>query len=182
MNNDLNVIESNVEAIHKLRVESDRKRRRDHILIDEIAAFVGSTTSLYAHFFIYGVWMLIHFTVTGTSQFLISTQLEDISLVATLEAIFLALFVLINQRRMNAVERRHSDLDLQMSLLVEQEVTRIARATSLIAQKLGVDTAAIIDLEKAGHEVKPSDVLEKISDVENKTPTHLTKDNLWKKN
>ena len=55
MNNDLNVIESNVEAIHNLRVESDRKRRRDHILIDKIAVFAGSTTSLYAHFIIYGV-------------------------------------------------------------------------------------------------------------------------------
>ncbi len=180
MNNDLNAIESNVEDIHNLRVESDRKRRRDHILIDEIAAFAGSTTSLYAHFFIYGLWLLIHFTAADTSLFLISTQLEDISLAATLEAIFLALFVLINQRRMNAVERHHSDLDLQMSLLVEQEVTKIARATSLIAQKLGVAPAALIDLEKAGHDVKPSDVIEKISEVESNSPTHLTNDHLTK--
>ena len=120
--------------------------------------------------------------MTNTSRFLISTQHEDISLAATLEAIFLALFVLINQRRMNAVERRHSDLDLQMSLLIEQEVTKIARATSLIAQKLGVATASIIDLEKAGHDVNPSDVIEKISEVVNNSPTHLTNDHLTKKN
>ena len=125
-------------------------------------------------FFIYGLWMLIHFTVTDPSKFLISAKVEDISLAATLEAIFLALFVLINQRRMNAVERRHSDLDLQMSLLVEQEVTKLARVTSLIAQKLGVENAAINDLKKAGLDIKASDVLEKISDVENNSPTHLT--------
>ena len=176
MRNTLHPIDVNVEAVHKMRIESDKGRRRDHIWIDAIVAFAGSTASLYVHLLIYGSSMLIHFAAADSGRFLIGVKFEYISLAATLEAIFLSIFVLINQRRMNAVERRNSDLDLQMSLLVEQEVTKIARVTALMAQKMGIGSSAIYDLEKAGVDVNAADVLEKISAVENRSPTHLTND------
>lgn len=169
-------IDRNIEEIHKMRVESDKKRRRDYVWIDEAVAFAGSTNSLYAHLLVYCSWMALHFVSADTRHFLIGAKFEDISLAATLEAIFLSLFVLINQRRMRSVERRNADLDLQMSLLVEQEITKIARVTSLIAQKVGVTAEALNDLAKANVEVKPADIINKISDVENKNPTHLTSD------
>jgi uncharacterized membrane protein len=44
---------------------------------------------------------------------------------ASVEAIFLSTFVLIGQNRMQAAADNRADLDLQISLLAEHEVTKL---------------------------------------------------------
>jgi uncharacterized membrane protein len=49
-----------------------------------------------------------------------------LAMLASVEAIFLSTFVLISQNRMAAAADKRADLDLQISLLAEHEVTRLA--------------------------------------------------------
>ena len=49
-----------------------------------------------------------------------------LAMVASVEAIFLSTFVLITQNRMAAAADRRADLDLQISLLTEHELTKLA--------------------------------------------------------
>ena len=51
-------------------------------------------------------------------------------MVASVEAIFLSTFVLITQNRMAAAADKRAELDLQISLLAEHEVTRIVAIVS----------------------------------------------------
>lgn len=157
-------IDRNIETIHSLRIEADQNRRLDQKFVDHVAVFAGSTNSIYYHIVFYGLC------------FLITRKLETIGMVASLEAIVLSVFVLINQKRMNSLERRHSDLHLQTSLLVESEITRLARAVDLIAQKLDVELTLGANLEEAKKEVRPLEVLKRISEQENNAPTHSTLD------
>ena len=57
---------------------------------------------------------------------------------ASVEAIFLSTFVLISQNRMMAAADRRGDLDLQVNLLAEHELTRLAALVESIADRLGV--------------------------------------------
>jgi uncharacterized membrane protein len=81
---------------------------------------------------------------------------------ASVEAIFLSTFVLITQNRMAAAADRRADLDLQISLLAEHEITKLAALTSEIALKLGVETAVDRDMQEIKQDIAPDAVLDEI--------------------
>ena len=64
------------------------------------------------------------------------------------------------------VERTHrrADLDLQISLLAEHEVTHLIKLVTEIAGKLGVDEAANPELQELKRNVAPEAVLERIEE------------------
>jgi uncharacterized membrane protein len=59
----------------------------------------------------------------------------------SLEAIFLALFVLSSQNRMATQADKRAHLDLQINLLAEREMTAVLQLLQNIAAKLDVDHA-----------------------------------------
>ena len=86
--------------------------------------------------------------------------------IVSLEAIFLATFVLISQNRLGAEADRRADLDLQIGLLTEHELTRVLNMLDAIQDKLGIDNDTdqeLLDLEK---DVNPKDVLEEMDRIQ----------------
>ena len=162
-------IEKNIATIHNLRQEADDSRRWDQKWVDRIAGFVGSPNSLYAHFVFYGVYYIMY------------RSYDNLSSTASLEAMFLAIFVLVNQRRMNSVERRNSDLHLQTTLLIEQEITQLARVVDRLATRAGLEPHEVKDLDEVKKDVLPSEVLERIADHEKSRPTDSTSDHIERK-
>jgi len=57
---------------------------------------------------------------------------------ASVEAIFLSTFVLISQNRMQAQANKRAELDLQISLLAEHEVTQLVTLLDAVARRLDV--------------------------------------------
>src|SRR3712207_788816 len=81
---------------------------------------------------------------------------------ASVEAIFLSTFVLISQNRMSALADKRADLDLQVSLLSEHEITRMLSLVQQIAERLGIEEAQDPELEELARDVHPEKVLDKI--------------------
>jgi uncharacterized membrane protein len=89
-----------------------------------------------------------------------------LAMIASVEAIFLSTFVLISQNRMAAAADKRADLDLQISLLAEHEVTRLVTLVSGIADRMGVRTEADADLEEITRDVAPEAVLDELEAAE----------------
>ncbi len=89
-------------------------------------------------------------------------------MVVSLEAIFLATFVLITQNRLGAEADRREDLDLQMDLLTEHELTRVLQMLDAIQDKLGIENDTDLELHDLEQNVHPEDVLEEIERVQRK--------------
>jgi len=85
-----------------------------------------------------------------------------LAMIASVEAIFLSTFVLISQNRMAAAADKRADLDLQISLLAEHEVTRLAALVGAIADHLGVRTDVDAELDEITQDVAPDAVLDEI--------------------
>jgi uncharacterized membrane protein len=64
-----------------------------------------------------------------------------LTMVVSLEAIFLSIWILISQNQMSRQADRREHLDLQINLLAEQESTATLRIVNRIAEHLGVDLA-----------------------------------------
>lgn len=79
---------------------------------------------------------------------------------ASVEAIFLSTFVLISQNRMMAAAGRRDDLDLQINLLTEHEVTKIAAIVRAIAERLDVPEANDAAAREIERDIAPEAVLD----------------------
>jgi uncharacterized membrane protein len=67
---------------------------------------------------------------------------------------------------MAAAADKRADLDLQISLLAEHEVTRLVTLVLGIAERMGVQTEADADLEEITQDVAPEAVLDELEETE----------------
>ena len=101
-------------------------------------------------------------------------------MVASVEAIFLSTFVLITQNRMAARAQQRADLDLQISLLAEHEITRLLTLTVAIAERLGIPTAQDPEFAELAQDVAPEHMLDTMETLQRQTasddatPQHRT--------
>jgi uncharacterized membrane protein len=87
-------------------------------------------------------------------------------MVASVEAIFLSTFILITQNRMAVAAERRAELDVQISLLAEAEITKLVELVSEIAERMKVPGAEAQDVEEMKRRVEPEAVLEAIEQSE----------------
>lgn len=86
-------------------------------------------------------------------------------MIASVEAIFLSTFVLISQNRMAAEADRRAELDLQISLLTEHEITKMVALVNEMANKMEIDPTQDEELQEAASDIAPERVLDKIEET-----------------
>ena len=99
-------------------------------------------------------------------------------MVASVEAIFLSTFILITQNRMAAQAQKRADLDLQISLLAEHEITRLIILTGAIAEHLGIKPVQDPELEELAQDVAPEQVLDTMETLQNQMTANATSDRI----
>jgi uncharacterized membrane protein len=67
---------------------------------------------------------------------------------------------------MAALAEKRAELDLQVSLLAEHEVTRVITLVTEIAAKLGVEASQDPELAELSQDVAPEKVLKKMAETE----------------
>jgi uncharacterized membrane protein len=154
------VLERNIEALLEHRDAIEQRRTKQEIAADFITRFVGSMLFVYVHLVLVGVWIAINAGLLPIEPF--DPTFVILATFASVEAIFLSTFVLITQNRMAQVADRRADLDVQISLLSEHEVTSLITMVSAIARKLGIEEGAGEHVEELKQDVRPEHVLERI--------------------
>jgi uncharacterized membrane protein len=159
------VVERNVSGLVAARQEAERARGFQERMADAITAFSGSMPFVYLHILWFGGWILWNVGL-GRSQPFDPYPFGMLTTIVSLEAIFLSTFVLITQNRQAKVADRRADLDVQVNLLAEHEITRLLRLTDVIAKHLGIDTKDVAELQELKRDVQPHDVLQKLDDLD----------------
>lgn len=159
------VLERNIEAILARRESDARQATLEHRIADRITAFTGSMWSVYVHLALFGFWIVANLGwIPGVPRW--DESFVVLAMFASVEAIFLSTFVLISQNRMAADAQRQADLDLQVNLLAEHEVTRLMTIVAAIAQKLDVRTKIDPEVEELKKDIAPEAVLDHIESSE----------------
>jgi uncharacterized membrane protein len=161
------IIEQNIRTIIDLRKKAEDQRTFQERLADVITEFSGRMAFAFFHIVWFGIWIVVNLGFLGIKPF-DPYPFGLLTMVVSLEAIFLATFVLITQNRLSAEADRREDLDLQMDLLTEHELTRVLKMLDAIQDKLGIENDTdheLLDLEQNVH---PEDVLEEIERVQRK--------------
>ena len=160
------VLERNIEALMERRRGEAAAATGEERFVAAITRFTGSMVFVYVHVVIFSFWIVAN--VWGLPYIpRFDPTLTLLATTASLEAIFLSTFVLITQNRMSAAADKRADLDVQMTLLTEHELTRLIALVSEIAQKLGVTTSLDREVEELKQDVAAGAVLDKLESAEN---------------
>jgi uncharacterized membrane protein len=155
----------NIEALQQRRLAESRSASTQDKIADAITRFTGSLKFVYLHLAIFGFWIVANLGwVPGVPQW--DESFVVLAMIASVEAIFLSTFVLITQNRMASLAEKRSELDLQISLLAEHEVTKLVAMVAAIADHLGIQHEAAGEVEELKRNVAPEAVLDAIDSTE----------------
>src|ERR671933_522660 len=165
------VLERNIEALKERREREETAATVQERIAEAITRFTGSMLFVYIHLAIFGFWIVANLGwIPGVS--IRDQSFVMLAMWASVEAIFLSTFVLISQNRMQAAADKRADLDLQISLLAEHEITKLVTLVSAIADRMDVRTEVDEELDEITQDVAPEAVLDEIEATDQKTKPH----------
>jgi uncharacterized membrane protein len=155
------VLARNIQTLNERRQQEEAEATIQERTAEAITRFTGSMPFVYLHLAFFGFWIVANLGwIPGVPIW--DESFVVLAMWASVEAIFLSTFVLISQNRMAAAADKRADLDLQISLLAEHEVTKLAALVSAIAQRLGVRTDVDAEVGEIMQDVAPEAVLDEI--------------------
>ena len=126
---------TNIRAVVALEEATRARGTGTERLIDGISRLMASPVVIASHITWFATWIVLNRGENAFDKFPFSL----LTLVVSLEAILLSMFLLVAQNRMSGLAERRAHLDLQINLLAEQELTAILRLLCRLADKAGVD-------------------------------------------
>ena len=154
------VLDRNIHAIIQNRKEEERNITWQDRTAQAITGFIGSIRFVFIHLVIFGCWVVVNSGLFPSIRF--DPSFSILAILISMEAIFLSCFVLINQNRMVKINARQADLNLQVGLLAEHEITHLVQLVTAIANKMNLEHAKNPELNELQREVKPVQILEEI--------------------
>ena len=156
------IVEKNVSTINQMEEAAKDVRSPSQIIAERIAQFCGSVRFVWVHVAWFGAWILIN-VIPGVRH-VDPFPFTFLTLVVSLEAIFLSTFILISQNHDTQISEKRNRLDLQINLLSEQENTKMLAILRLIAEKVGADLTHDPVLETLSQRTSPEEVAKALDD------------------
>jgi len=149
--------ESNVEhqadrrhrrsAVHTSAFRAIKARQSTNVTMMQavstwLTELAASTGFFVFHVIAFGLWIVLNLGVFGLPQF-DPFPFGLLTMIVSLEAIFLSIFVLMTQGRESAIAELREEMTLQVNLRIEEEVTKtlqlVAGIYTRLGQKIGED-------------------------------------------
>jgi uncharacterized membrane protein len=140
---------------------------RDALASRTFGQRVGDLVSTQAGRFWFVVFHIIFFTVwiglnvEGASH-LDPYPFPFLTLVVSLESIFLSLFILMSQNRASRLSDRRAHFDLQVNLLAEAEMTKVLNLLQAVCAKLDLPEAKDPELAELARETSPTELIDEL--------------------
>jgi uncharacterized membrane protein len=161
------VVDRNIRALLEHRRDEDLAKSTAEHVAAAITRFTGSLVFVCLHVAIVVLWIAVNTArIPAVPPF--DPHFAILAVAASIEAIFLATFVLITQNRMQTLADKRAHLDLQISLLAEHEVTRLLTLVTAIARRMEIEESYDPELAELAKDVHPEGVLDRIEEGERK--------------
>lgn len=138
-------LEENVEAIRRWEQAALHSRSTAEQFGDWVTSTFASGPVLIAHLGWFIFWIVANLNLIPGIKPFDHFPFPFLTMTVSLEAIFLALFVLASQNRLAHQGDKRAHLDLQIDLLAEREMTAVLRLLQDIAAHFDVKTSVTPD-------------------------------------
>jgi len=157
-------VSTSVDEIASLEAASAPQSLSER-LSDRITAFSGSMLFILLHAIWFALWIAANLPGVPWPRF-DAFPFGLLTMIVSLEAIFLSTFVLVTQNRQAAAADRRARVDLQVNVIAEREVTRLIQLVAEIHQALGLPDVADRELRGMKVETNVSELVEAIDEAD----------------
>jgi uncharacterized membrane protein len=151
----------NVDMVVQLEEAAKAQRTTADRVADAISDFCGSMTFVWVHIAWFVIWIGLNTWLPKKDHF-DPFPFTFLTLVVSLEAIFLSTFILISQNHQTRLSERRNHLDLQINLLSEQENTKMLQLLERIAQHIGIPGGGDPHVKVLEESTQPEQLVEQI--------------------
>jgi uncharacterized membrane protein len=159
----------NVLTIAQIEQELLRKRSLAERVAAIVSRFIGSLSFLAVQLIVCVTWVALNNGLVPAIPVFDPFPYSLLALIISLEAIFLTTFVVMNQYQQIRRDDRWAHLNLQVSLLAEQEITKILQMQDALNQRFGLPHSAsdkeIKDLAKTTEVIALAEEIGKTREV-----------------
>jgi uncharacterized membrane protein len=158
------IVSANIDALIQMRKKDLEHQGHHAAFAAKITTFIGSIKFIYIHVAFYALWFAVNSRIFSAIPAFDPRPFVMLASISSIEAIFLATFILITQNRMQRLSEKRADLDVQINLLSEKEITQLMHLVAKVAMKLGVENDKKIEAFK--EDIPAETVLDKIEEQE----------------
>lgn len=134
-------------ARRALKAQHAARRTRAQVLADRLTGVASSPRFLAVHVLWFATWILWNTGWLGLRPF-DPYPFGFLTLVVSLEAIFLSIFVLMSQARESNIAELREEITLEVIFRVEEEVTKTLQLVSGLFSRLGYQMGEDADLRR----------------------------------
>lgn len=132
------VTEENIRTVARLEQSAMHHRTLGERVSDGLVRVMGSIAFVLLHILGLAAWFTINLRLVPGVRPFDPFPFGILTLIVSTEGVLLALFILVSQNSMNRQADQRAHLDLQISVLAEQETTKILQILQRLAERVGV--------------------------------------------
>lgn len=141
-------LKSRRRVIQSFEAKSRANRTISEKVADFITAHLGSMPFLVLNIVWFSTWILINIGFIPIIPSFDPFPFGLLTMVVSLEAIFLAIVVLISQNRASKIDDLRGEVDLHINTLSEEEITKMMELQILLLKKNGIDVSKDAELQE----------------------------------
>jgi uncharacterized membrane protein len=127
------------QQIGGFRAKANRTRKPTERVADFLIEQIGSLPFLVFHIGLFVVWMGVNLKLIASATPFDPFPFGLLTMVLTLEQSLLTVFILISQNRESDIAELRNEIDLQINVLAEEEISKALRLLRLIGERLDID-------------------------------------------
>jgi len=136
------------KIIQSFKARADSRRTSSEKIADWMTQKFGSITFLVLNGLCFFIWIILNSEIIpGVTPFDPYPH-GFLTVVVSLEAIFLAISVLISQNRAARIDDLREEIDLKVDIITEHELTKLLRLTVMLMEKNGFDLSSDKELQQ----------------------------------
>lgn len=160
------ITDKNIDDINHLERQAILNRTPSERFAEKVTRFAGGMPFIGMHVLWFVLWITLNVGAIPGIQPWDPFPFSFLTLVVSLEAIFLSLLVLMAQNRLTKDADKRAHLDLQINMLAEEESTATLQMLEKICKHLGISYEA----DEAEQLAKATDVIKIANKLDEKTP------------
>ena len=154
----------NIKEISRIENEALQRRSRSERVGDIIATQAGRIWFIVVHAIWFLVWIAVNLGAAPGIPIFDQYPFALLTMVVSLESIFLSLFILMSQNRTSRQADERNHLDLQINLLSEHENTKMLLMLRALCMHHKLDVGNDPEIKQLIERTEPAQVLQEIKE------------------
>lgn len=142
--------ERRLKAVQSIQARHNQKRSTLQVITDKLVSWSGTVMFLFGNIATFVIWILLNRGKGSFDPF----PFVLLTTIVSLEAIILAIMVLISQNRQSKIADLRQEIDMQVNLVTEEEITKLLKLVAGLYKALKINIEQDAELKEM---LKPTD-------------------------